>query len=351
MTITRITAVTAEAFNTPLHNPFVTSQGAATLAQGVAVNIILDNGTGARGESVPVTYVTGETRDSVIETVQRVGAALIGMDAARWRQSMEVIAYLAPDAPSARCGLEMAVFEAYERAGGPNLWRLLGGALDGVDSDVTIPIVPNAGELTEIAWALGINVFKIKVGEKDREADHARVLAVRQAAPDARLRIDANQAFTPDEAIDFIERVVGEGANVELLEQPVHADDFEGLADVARRSPVPVFADESCRTVQHALRLAHSDVQGLNLKINKSGIMSVLDIIAIGCASGKKLMLGCMLETRHSIAVSLAVACATGAFDFIDLDSHLLLAEEGHNPYFDQAGSRMTLPHAATTIE
>ena len=351
MTTTRIANVTAETFNTPLHNPFVTSQGAATLAQGVAVQITLDDGRTARGESVPVTYVTGETRDSVLQSVQQAAPALVGLDATRWRQSMDIIARVAPDAPSARCGLEMAVFGAYELVGGPNLWRLLGGALDGVDSDVTIPIVPNAFELTEIAWAMGINVFKIKVGEKDREADHARVLAVRQAAPDARLRIDANQAFTPQAALRFIERVVSEGANVELLEQPVHADDIDGLAFVAQRSPVPVFADESCRTVQQALRLAQTDVQGLNLKINKSGIMAVLDIIAIGRAAGKKLMLGCMLETRYSIAASLAVACGTGAFDHLDLDSHLLLAEDGHNPHFDQVGSRMTLPHAATPAE
>ena len=223
---------------------------------------------------------------------------------------------------------------------------LLGGATESVESDVTIPIVPNATELTEIAWALGINVFKIKVGEKDVEADHARVLAVRQAAPQARLRIDANQAFTPNGAVAFAERLVAGGANVELLEQPVRAEDFDGLAEVASRSPIPVFADESCRTPQDALRLAQTPVHGFNLKINKSGIGAVLDIIAIARAAGKKRMLGCMLETRRSIAVSLAIACGTGAFDYLDLDSHLLLAEDGHNPYFDQLGGTMTLPHA-----
>jgi L-alanine-DL-glutamate epimerase-like enolase superfamily enzyme len=344
MTITRIAKVTAEPFNTPLHNPFVTSQGAATLAQGVAVIVTLEDGRMARGESVPVTYVTGETRDSVLETVQQVGPLLVGQDVTRWRQALDIIAQTAPDAPSARCGLEMAVFDALALAGGGSLWQLLGGATDSVESDVTIPIVPNATELTEIAWALGINVFKIKVGEKDVEADHARVLAVRQAAPEARLRIDANQAFTPDGAVAFAERLVAEGANVELLEQPVQAEDFEGLAEVARRSPVPVFADESCRTPQDALRLAQTPVHGFNLKINKSGIGAVLDILAIARAAGKKRMLGCMLETRRSIAVSLAIACGTGAFDFLDLDSHLLLAEDGHNPYFDQVGGKMTLP-------
>ena len=343
MTTPRIASITAELFHTPLHNPFVTSQGVATEALGVAALLTLEDGRTARGESVPVKYVTGETREMVMETIQRVGTALVGVDVTRWRQALNTIAEQAPDAPSARCGLEMAVFAAWEQATGSHLWKLLGGATDSVESDVTIPILPNAQELTEIAWGLGINVFKIKVGAKDVEEDHARVQAVRQAAPEAHLRIDANQAFTPQEAVAFIERVVSEGANVELLEQPVAKEDIDGMVYVAERSPVPVFADESCRTTADALRMAHTPIQGYNLKINKSGIGAVLDIIAIGKAAGKKLMLGCMLETRRSIAVSLGVACGTGAFDYLDLDSHLLLAEDGINPYFDQVGGKITL--------
>ncbi len=343
MTIPRIASVTAELFHTQLHNPFVTSQGVANEALGVAALLTLEDGRTARGELVPVKYVTGETCEMVMETIQRAGAALVGVDVTRWRQALTLIAEQAPDAPSARCGLEMAVFVAWEQATGSHLWKLLGGATESVESDVTIPILPNAQELTEIAWGLGINVFKIKVGAKDVEEDHARVQAVRQAAPEARLRIDANQAFTPEQAVAFIERVVSEGANVELLEQPVAKEDIDGMIYVAQRSPVPVFADESCRTTADALRMAQTPIQGYNLKINKSGIGEVLDIIAIGKAAGKKLMLGCMLETRRSIAISLAVACGTGAFDYLDLDSHLLLAEDGINPYFDQVGGNITL--------
>ena len=340
----RIATITAEPLYTPLHNPFVTSQGASTRAQAIVMTLTLEDGRTVQGESVPVTYVTGETRNSVLETVARVGPQLAGLDVRRWRQVFRSIAQQTPDMPSARCGLEMAALEASALVTGGTLWHLFGGVQESVDSDVTIPIVPNAGELAELAWAMGIQVFKIKVGEKDIEADHARVLAVRQAAPHARLRIDANQAFTPDSAVAFAERLLAEGANLELLEQPVKAEDFEGLAETARRSPVPVFADESCRTPHDALRLAQTEVQGFNLKINKSGIGAVLDILAIARAAGKQTMLGCMLETRHSIAVSLALACGTGGFDFLDLDSHLLLAEEGINPYFEQVGGTMTLP-------
>ncbi len=345
--MSRILSLTAEPFQTPLHSPFVTSQGAATAARAVALRLTLDDGRVAQGESVPVTYVTGETVDSVLEAARQAEAELIGLDVARYRPLLEAIARVTSGAPSARCGLEMAALDAWALATGGSLWSLLGGAQPSVESDLTIPIVPNAGELAELAWALGIRVFKLKVGERDVEADHARVLAVRQAAPEARLRIDANQAFTPDGAVAFVSRLLDEGAHIELLEQPVRKEDVAGLAYVAEHSPVPVFADESCRTPADALHLATTTpVHGFNCKINKSGLTGVLDIIAIARAAGRRLMLGCMLETRRSIAVSLALACGTGAFEFIDLDSHLLLSESGENPYFHQEGStlHLTLP-------
>jgi L-alanine-DL-glutamate epimerase-like enolase superfamily enzyme len=340
----RIASLTAEPFHTPLHNPFVTSQGATTAARAVAVHLTLSDGRAARGESVPVTYVTGETVETVLATVARAAPELIGLDVTRYRTALDAIAKETPETPSARCALEMAALDAWTQATGMTLHSLFGGALDSVESDITIPIVPNAAELTELAWGLGIRVFKLKVGESDVEADHARVLAVRQAAPDARLRLDANQAFTPDGAVAFVERLLDEGAHVELLEQPVRKEDLEGLAQVAARSPVPVFADESCRTPQEALRLATTTpVQGFNLKINKCGIGGVLDIIPIARAAGRRLMLGCMLETRRSIAVSLAIACGTGAFAFVDLDGHLLLNEPGENPFFSQQGPRLAM--------
>src|SRR5262249_54329678 len=154
--------------------------------------------------SVPVTYVTGETIDTVLEAAQRIAPELVGLDVTRWRVVLNTIARHLSDAPSARCGLEMAVLDAWAQATGSDLWQLCGGALNSVESDLTIPIVSNAAELAELAWGLGIRVFKLKVGDADLEADLARVRAVRQAVPEARLRIDANQAFTPDGALAFV---------------------------------------------------------------------------------------------------------------------------------------------------
>ncbi len=340
----QIVLVHTEPFDTPLHNPFVTSQGATSMAHGVRIILTLDNGIIATGESVPVQYVTGETIANVQETIAALMPYLIGMEPTRWRSAFSDISFFAKNAPSARCGVEMAILDAFTQITGTTFHQLCGSAVPSAESDLTIPIVANAAQLAAQAREMGFEVFKIKVGDVDLDADFARVMAVHEAVPGAYLRIDANQAFTAEGALAFVDRLLQAGVELELLEQPVAADDFEGMVRVAERCPVPVFADESCRTPQHALAFAQTPVQGFNCKINKSGIAGVLDIVTIARVTGKKLMLGCMLETRRSIAVSLALACGTGAFDFIDLDSHLLLNEGGDNLYFTQDGPDMTLP-------
>jgi len=310
--------------------------------------MLMSDGSTGQGESVPVQYVTGESADDTIETVTRVGRQLVGLSVDGYRAVLDRIAKLAPESPSARCGLEMAVLDAWSQSLAAPIHMLLGGARRSVETDITIPIVPNATELTRLAWELGIHVFKVKVGSSVIEEDFDRVMEIVKAAPDARLRIDANQAFTPEAALDFVNRLVDAGASIELIEQPVKKEDIDGMHWIAERSPIPVFADESCRTPADALRLVTTTaVQGLNLKINKCGIAGLLDIIPIAQAAGRRLMIGCMIEIRRSIAVSLGIACGTGAFEFLDLDSHLLLNESGDNPYFQQHGAMMTFAEPA----
>lgn len=341
-TLNSIVSLSTSLLQTPLYSPFVTSQGVATAARAVVVRLELQSGIVGIGEAVPVQYVTGETIESVQAIAEEAAPLLIGLGVERYAAAFAKLRELAPASPSARCGIEMAVLDAWRQQFHTPLHLLWGGACRQIETDITIPIVPNVGELARQAWDLGIRIFKIKVGDSELSDDYRRVAAVREAAPDAKLRIDANQAFKREDALAFIERICDEGAHVQLLEQPVRHDDYDGLNWLAQRSPAPVFADESCRTPQDALKLVgETAVQGLNLKINKCGIAGVLEIIPIARAAGRRLMLGCMLETRRSIAISAALAIGTGAFEFIDLDSHLLLDEGGVNQDFYQAGAVM----------
>ncbi len=325
----RIVSVRAEAWTLPLVAPFVIAARTATQARNVRVTVTTDTGVVGLGASAPVGYVTGESVETVLAALADAGAALEGQSAEALEPLLRLSAELLPEAPAAQAGLEMALLDVWARGQGRSLWAHFGGQQKRLTTDVTIPLVApaEAARLGREAWADGFRALKLKVGDADGpDADLARIAAVAAAVPDVRLRVDANQAFTPDAAVTFTRKLLATGAAVELLEQPVAKEDVAGLKFVRAHVGVPVFADEAARSVAEVRNLIAQDaVDGVNVKLMKSGITGALEIIALCRAAGKTLMLGCMLETGLGIAAAAQIAAGTGAFDFLDLDSHRLL--------------------------
>ena len=325
----RIVSVSALPWTLPLVSPFVIAARTATEARNVRIEIAAESGLTGLGASAPVGYVTGESAESVLDAIGAVKDEFVGLPADRLGPLLSHANRLLVDAPAARAGLEMALCDLWARERNLPLWQHFGGSLERVTTDVTIPIVGTgeAAALASAAWADGFRALKVKVGDpRGHDADFARIEAVVRAVPRVRLRIDANQAFTPDAAVSFADTLVRMGAAIELLEQPVDKSDVAGLKYVRDHTGLPVFADESARSVAEVLALLQADaVDGINVKLMKSGITGALQIIALTKAFGKKLMLGCMLETGVGIAAAAQIAAGTGAFDFLDLDSHRLL--------------------------
>jgi L-alanine-DL-glutamate epimerase-like enolase superfamily enzyme len=163
----------------------------------------------------------------------------------------------------------------------------------------------------------GHDVLKVKVGT---DRDEAIVAAIREAAPDARLRVDANEAWTPKEAVRRIEAL--EAHDVEFVEQPVPAEDPEGLKHVHERSALPIAADESCVTLSDVPAVAErADIA--NVKLMKCGGPGpATRLIHAARAHGLEVMLGCMIETNAAIAAACHLAPLV---DYADLDGSLLL--------------------------
>jgi L-alanine-DL-glutamate epimerase-like enolase superfamily enzyme len=184
----------------------------------------------------------------------------------------------------------------------------------------------------------------MKVGGENKEADTLRVVRLQEELPEAIIRLDGNQGFTPKEAEDFLADLVKRGVRLEMVEQPVDKHDLTGLDYVARNSPVPILADEACVTPEDAYRICSTTaVHGVNVKLMKSGLSGALSIIRIAQAANRRLMIGCMIESPVGLSAALALACGTGAFDYVDLDGHVLIDIKEEITEFEAKGPFLTI--------
>ncbi|QQQ80394.1 dipeptide epimerase [Saccharothrix sp. 6-C] len=164
----------------------------------------------------------------------------------------------------------------------------------------------------------GFRVLKVKVGAED---DVARVEAVRAAAPDARLVLDPNGGWTAEQAVRVVDRLTG----VDALEQPIPPGRWDELAWLRERCPVPLIADEDAATVADVRALADL-VDGVNVKLAKcGGLTAAREIVDVARACGLDVMLGCLVASSLGIAPAVHL---TGHARWVDLDGHLLLADD-----------------------
>jgi len=184
----------------------------------------------------------------------------------------------------------------------------------GIDEPATIAAKTEA--------ARSYPILKIKVGTPQ---DEETLSTIRKIAPHKPIRLDANMAWSVDEALDRLPRLARYG--IEFVEQPLAADDIAGLRTLKEAAICPIVADESCVRTADVVRLGSgSCVDGINIKLSKcGGICEAMKMIHLARGFGLKIMLGCMIESSLGIA---AAAHLGSSVDSLDLDGHLLLAED-----------------------
>ncbi|MFD1632133.1 dipeptide epimerase (plasmid) [Haloplanus ruber] len=325
-----VVAVTVDAFDHPLAEPFEISLGTQREASSVLVTVETEAGVTGHGEGSPLPPVTGETQAAAVETVRGVAGLIKGRDVADYRELVSDVRAAVPGAVSALFAVETAILDAYCREVDLPLSALFGGPPEPVTTDMTIPILTpeRAAERATEAVSAGYDHLKIKTGS-DVAEDAERVRAVARVAPDASLKVDANQGWTVKETGRFADQMAESGVSLELIEQPVPASDVAGLARVRERVGVPIAADEAVFSPADASRIVREGAADvINAKLGKSGPLAVADIAAIAEAADLELMVGCMLESAVGIHTSAHVVAGLGGFDYVDLDGNRLLAAD-----------------------
>jgi L-alanine-DL-glutamate epimerase-like enolase superfamily enzyme len=280
----------------------------------IVVRLTTSDGTGI-GTTVAIPQITGETDASIRAAV---AGPLAGSVTGRHTlaSALHAIATALPGNPSARAAVDFAVHDLAARAAGTDLVGLLGNPTVPVRTDLTVSVdEPQAmAERATRAVADGFDTVKLKLD--DAALDLARVTAVHAALAERptpggpRIRLDANQAWTPDGAVRLLERLHGQGIAIEFVEQPVAAADLDGLAYVRRRSPFPILADESVFTAADIRRIASSGATDLvNVKLLKCGGLGPAREAIAACAdTGLGVIIGCMLEPAEGVAAARALA-------------------------------------------
>lgn len=341
MSRTTIRSVTVEPLNIAMLEPFTISTGTTSEASNVLITITLADGSVGYGECAPFTPSTGETQATALAAASECAPLLEGRDAAHWRDISKFLHGLYFSQMTVIAGMEMALLDALTRSYGIPLCVFFGGAGSSVETDLSIPMVtPEHGyELAQAAAASGISMLKIKVGGDIRE-DVARVEAIREGAPGVGLTLDANQGYTPGEALLCLEALDDRDIRPLMMEQPVHKDDYEGLRYVTQHTSVPIAADESVSNAAQAARLiAMGAVNVINIKLMKSGFVEGLDIAALCRATHTQLMVGAMMESRLAISAAAHFVAGLGGFRFIDLDTPMLLAHDPFTGGYEQRGA------------
>lgn len=305
-----------------LRNPSIVAYEALDVAQNVIVRIELENGLIGWGNAAPDQHVTGETAKTVEDTIRaQFVPFLLGSDASRIEFIWSMLSEIAPDHPSALAAIDIALYDLLGKRAQMPLHKLLGCARNEIETSITLSI---EGIETSISRAIefqsqGFKALKIKCG-LNAEEDIERVRSIRQAVSNlTRISLDANQGYTVEETVKVLEAL--RDCDIAFIEQPVAADDGEALTEVCRRSPMPVMADESILSAADVLT---TPAPLVNLKLMKTGgITGALKANAVAEARGIRAMLGCMDESRISMAAAAHLVLSQSNFAYADLDGHL----------------------------
>jgi L-alanine-DL-glutamate epimerase-like enolase superfamily enzyme len=277
----------------------------------------------------------GRTLEQVLHACQACAAKLHDLNPLNIQYALAELSDLMNDLPAVRCAFDMLLHDLLGLWSGLPLYRLLGGYRDRIQTSITLGLddVPATVEMAQKRASDGFRILKLK-GGLDPELDVRRVRAVKRALPDLTLRLDADQGYTVQAALDVSRALEGK---LEFLEQPTPANDLLALRQVTENSPVPILADESLHGPASALEIANQRAaHAVSTKLAScGGLDCARQIDTIARAAHLSTMVGCMHEPALHIAAGLALALSSPNVRYGDLDGHFDLENDPSIPGFE----------------
>lgn len=311
-----LSGVRYRAFRLPMRAPMQTARAAIAYRAGVVVELIDDSGLRGVGEASPLPEFGEGDADDVLLLLEMHARDLLGgipddLDG--------------PGVPALRCAFDVARLDLEGKQRGLSVAALLteqpraSVAANAVISDGPPEL---ALEQVREAWAAGFRTFKLKVAARPPDDDVRRVQAIREALPDARLRLDANGGWDEPTAAATLARLAA--CDVELVEQPVPVGADEALARIHRGSSTRIAADEGVASVENGRRLlAAGAVGALVLKpMRLGGIRPALALAREAAERGVPCIVTTTFDAGIGVAAALHLAAAIPAVDALPDAAH-----------------------------
>lgn len=322
-----------EVYKSPikLKEPFVISLGPLEYAENVVVVIRCNSGLTGFGECSPFMTINGESMDTCFVVAQYLAKVLLGknpLDVAACSALLDSIIY---GNSSIKSAFDIALYDVASQHAELPLYEFLGGENNKtLITDYTVSLGPKEKMVSDAIKVVdrGFQFMKVKLGGKI-EDDIERIQLIRDAiGNEMPLRIDANQGWNTEDAIEILNRL--ENCKIQHCEEPIPRWNFMELAKVRVNSPIPIMADESCCDQNDARRLVDLHACHLfNIKLGKSsGFYKALKIIDIAEQSNMKIQVGGFLESRLGFTASAHLSLVSNNIIHYDFDTPLMFIED-----------------------
>lgn len=329
MSIREVTAVVKTA---PLHTEFVTALRRTSAAETVLVTVTDEHGRTGRGEAPQTWRITGQSLAGAIACVTGpLRDAVLAKDPDDLNSMIDKVDSAVVGNSAAKAAMDVALHDLAAQRLGVTLVELLGGGALDVPTVVTLPAgqIPQLVSAAQQRVAEGFNALKVKVGA-DPAGDVARLKAIREAVGDrVSIRLDANQGWTPKQAVRIIRALEDAELDIELIEQPTPAHDIAGLSEVTSNVDTVIMADESVHGIRDLTQIiTNRAADTVNVKLAKSGGLRVArTMLDMAIAHDLGTSIGSMMEGPIGVAAAASLAAAYGTTSLADLDAAWWLAD------------------------